>query len=243
MEELIEKNVGDRKLFICLPPSYYQTNQHYPVVYVHDGHYLFSNNLDKLKECYQLNEIKEVIIVGMEPVNRLHEYTPWPAESLTPEYSAFNGEGPLYLAAWTSIKKYMDEHFRTINDAQATGMIGASLGGLISIYALFTSGSNIGKFGFLSPSLWYKDMLTFIEKTDCVTSEKIIYLYVGADEGKGKENVQQSMVPAVKRANKMLELKGFSREQLKFKIGENADHKREFFIEQFMYALAWLYKC
>ncbi|MCE4048591.1 MULTISPECIES: alpha/beta hydrolase [Bacillaceae] len=243
MEELIEKTVGGRKLYICLPPSYYQTDQHYPAVYVHDGHYLFSSNLAKLKESYQVNEIKEVILIGMEPVDRLHEYTPWPAESLVPAFPDFKGEGKEYLHTWEeSIKAYIDSQFRTIPDMKETGMLGASLGGLITLFALFSTSEVIGKYGLLSPSLWFPNMLEFLENEECSPEKKKLYLYVGSEEGKGKTNIQQEMVQSVQNANGILERKGFSQQQLLFEVRQAANHQREYFIEQFMVALRWLYK-
>lgn len=243
MEELIERTIGGRKLYIYLPPSYHQTDHHYPAVYVHDGHYLFSHNLERLKEGYFRQEMKEVIFIGMEPINRLHEYTPWPAASLTPAFPAFKGEGKEYLQEWkNSIKAYMDSNYRTIPDMEETGMLGASLGGLITLFALFTTGNTIGRYGVISPSLWFPDILKFMETEDCNIEGKKLYLYVGSEEGKGKTNIQSKMVQAVKDANDILKQKGFSQDNLHFEIQLLANHHREFFIEQFFTALRWLYR-
>ncbi|MCT2346131.1 alpha/beta hydrolase-fold protein [Niallia taxi] len=243
MEEIIERTVAGRKLYIYLPPSYHQTDHHYPAVYVHDGHYLFSHNLERLKESYFRQEMKEVIFIGMEPIDRLHEYTPWPAESLTSDFPAFKGEGNRYLQEWkNSIKAYMDSNYRTIPNMKETGMLGASLGGLITLFALFTTGNKIGKYGLISPSLWFPDILKYMETQDCKIEGKKLYLYVGSEEGKGKMNIQNNMVQAVKDANDILKQKGFSQDNLHFEIKLLANHHREFFIEQFFTALRWLYR-
>jgi len=81
-----------------------------------------------------------------------------------------------------------------------------------------------------------------METEDCKIEGKKLYLYVGSEEGKGKTNIQNKMVQAVKEANDILKQKGFSQDNLHFEIQVLANHHREFFIEQFFTALRWLYR-
>lgn len=70
--------------------------------------------------------------------------------------------------------------------------------------------------------------------------ENSVFLYVGEDEGKSKGNIQRYMVENVLLVNEVF-FKKLPKEQYQFILGENADHKREYFIQQFLHAIKWLY--
>lgn len=235
--------IADREVVIYLPPTYKKGINKYPVVYVHDGSYLFKDSLVQLESMFSNNRIREIILVGMEPHNRLDEYTPWKAPALASCFPDFNGKGAIYLhAVIEEVKAFIDKHFLTIPSPQSTGMVGASLGGLISFYSLYHYPDKIDKIALLSPSLWYKGFMQFLESTPMpAVLNKKIYLYVGEEEGKDKKNIQQFMVENNKHANELLKMAGMMDHQLKFDLGKNAVHNKEIFKKQFLHALEWLF--
>ncbi|WP_312099447.1 alpha/beta hydrolase-fold protein [Niallia sp.] len=237
---LIEANIQTRSLSIYLPPSYHKLASRYPVIYVHDGGYLFHSVISQLEELFCSYAVEEVILVGIEPIDRLAEYTPWFSPSLSPVFPSFNGKGRDYLTfIIQTIKPYIDTHFLTKADCYNTGMVGASLGGLISIYAMYEFGEYFSKFGLISPSLWYPDMLSFVQENEVVT-EKTVFLYIGEEEGKRKKNIQRDMVKNVLIANEVFAEK-LKKEDYQFVLGKNAEHKQEYFIHQFLNGVKWLY--
>jgi predicted alpha/beta superfamily hydrolase len=140
----------EKTLHIYLPTGYGKKNDHFPVLYMHDGHNLFDLKtsafgsiwnvhlaLDKLQKKYE----KNVIVVGIDCPSplRFNEYSPWVNERIK-EYKSYlpqnraGGEGDLYVD-WIVrvLKPWIDQKYRT--NPQETFMAGSSMGGLISLYA------------------------------------------------------------------------------------------------------------
>lgn len=79
------KNLTNRDLYIYLPPGYKESDQHYPVLYLHDGQNVFDASAagqewkvdETTQALIQNGEIEPVIIVGIaNTVDRFDEYTP-----------------------------------------------------------------------------------------------------------------------------------------------------------------------
>jgi len=150
-----------RKIHIFLPRSYGTSNQRYPVVYLNDGNTAFwPGGLSPyswdvaatLSGLYHQNAIPPVIIVAIHPLNRSHEYLH------VAEYSApWKKEGgglPDYAAYVVRLKEFIDAHYQTVSDRQATSMIGSSHGGLAAFYIGAIHSQHFGNIGALSPSFW-----------------------------------------------------------------------------------------
>ena len=76
----------------------------------------------------------EAIVVGIPNIGdrRFHEYMPFPAPN------SLDVQGDEYVAFIAdTLKPIIDRNSRTLSDAASTGIIGSSLGGLISLYAMF----------------------------------------------------------------------------------------------------------
>jgi predicted alpha/beta superfamily hydrolase len=69
-----------------------------------------------------------------------------------------------------NVRPYVDNAFRTLNDARNTATLGSSLGGLISLY-LGREYSTFGKIGVLSPAFWIAPSrrLTGTTRSACMT--------------------------------------------------------------------------
>jgi predicted alpha/beta superfamily hydrolase len=91
-----------------------------------------------------------VIAVPNMGVERIAEYSPFR------DARVGGGRGDAYLAFLIdTLKPHVDRHFRTRRDAEHTGIIGSSMGGLISLYAFLTRPDVFGVAGVMSPSLWF----------------------------------------------------------------------------------------
>jgi len=154
------KYVDSRNVDIWFPPSYAASkDKKYPVLYMHDGQVLFQKGRGFSGEEWEVDEmmtklikedkIKETIVVGIwNTGKRFREYQPnKPFKNLTTEEELireqldkeYNG-GPLadeYLKFLVEeLKPFVDSNFRTLPDKKNTFMLGSSMGGLISIYAM-----------------------------------------------------------------------------------------------------------
>jgi enterochelin esterase-like enzyme len=111
-----------RRVYIYLPAAYHRDDHaRFPSFYVHDGgEYLdrarMSTVLDNLIHA---GEIPPLVVVMIDPVNRMREY--WADD----DYRDF-------LCA--EFIPMIDERYRTVADRGSRGVMGASLGGLISTY-------------------------------------------------------------------------------------------------------------
>lgn len=176
-----------RDVLVCLPPSYHHDQaRRYPVLYMHDGQNLFDAHTSFSGEWYAdetLNALSqegiEAIIVAL-PSNaaRLDEYSPFH----DPQHGG--GQGDAYLTLITEIiKPIIDVDFRTKTERACTGILGSSMGGLISLYAYFHRPEVFGFAGALSPALWFADhaIFDYVRGIEAFPSGRI-YLDAGTQE-------------------------------------------------------------
>ena len=175
-----------RDILVYLPPSYGQKDKRYPVVYMHDGQNLFDKFTSYAGE-WQVDETMEAlsrlgfeaIVVGIPNMGeqRIDEYSPFR------DSRHGGGQGEKYLAfILGTLKPLIDREFRTLPDRVHTGMIGSSMGGLISLYAFFRYSACFGFVGAMSPSLWFARgmIFSYLEKAPFTPGK--IYLDTGTRE-------------------------------------------------------------
>ena len=158
IENFQSKFVAARNVDVWLPEGY-STAKKYNVVYMHDGQMLFDSTQTWNKKEWKVDEvfsqlikdkkIERCIVVGIwnNGSERISEYFPnkifnqltEPTQKkLSEKY--FNGKsanGDNYLKFIVSeLKPYIDKNFSTYDDKDHTFMMGSSMGGLISIYAI-----------------------------------------------------------------------------------------------------------
>ncbi|WP_134685099.1 alpha/beta hydrolase [Brevibacillus migulae] len=242
----VTRNVNQRCLLIYLPPGYPQDGYHYPVVYVQDTGDVFdpdqSDSIFHVEEMFAHGELSPLILVGIEPFNRLDEYTPWPAPALDNRFADFGGQGAAYLEFVVEVcKPFIDKHFQTDPRAEMTAIIGKSLGGLISLYALYLYPHVFRKIASISGSFWYPGVIEYMKEQPIDGRMHRLYLDVGSMEGWGKENIQKEMVARTKEAYALLEESGNFQRGLHFTVEEGAEHQLPFFAKRFPHALKWLY--
>ena len=195
-----------RDILIYLPPSYEASNARYPVIYMHDGQNLFDDHTSYVCE-WRVDETLEAasqmgleaIVVGIPNMGerRLDEYSPF----IDKKHGG--GKGADYLSFLVhTIKPRIDRDFRTRPEREHTGIIGSSMGGLISLYGYFRHCDIFGFAGILSPSLWFAERTIFnlVEYAHHVPGK--LYLDAGTDEG-------ITMLTDVRRMRDLLVRKGY----------------------------------
>jgi predicted alpha/beta superfamily hydrolase len=147
-----------RNVDVWLPAGYDSTLK-YDVIYMHDGQMLFDSTITWNHKEWQVDEtlsrlisekkIEKCIVVGIwnTGADRIAEYFPGKIASLLDEaersmlsdkfFNRKSANGDNYLKFIVSeLKPFIDSKFPTIPDKAHTFMIGSSMGGLISIYAI-----------------------------------------------------------------------------------------------------------
>ncbi|MBI4670536.1 MAG: alpha/beta hydrolase [Chloroflexi bacterium] len=146
-----------RDVLVYVPLSYRTSKARYPVLYMHDGQNLFDAVTAYAGHDWRVDETMErlsgegyeAIVVGIYHggEQRLIEYNPFPGK--------FPGRGDEHVAfVCDTLKPFVDANFRTRPEHAATGVLGSSMGGLISLYAFFRRPDIFGLCGAMSPSLF-----------------------------------------------------------------------------------------
>ncbi|OHX68576.1 hypothetical protein NH26_14145 [Flammeovirga pacifica] len=149
--------IDDRLVDVYLPEGY-SADKKYAVLYMHDGLMLFDSTITWNKQEWQVdehitkllgeNDIKDVIVVAV-PNNgkyRSSEYLPQKSietldEKLYKKVLKYRMEGKAlsdnYLKFLTKeLKPYIDNKYPTKPERENTFVMGSSMGGLISLYAI-----------------------------------------------------------------------------------------------------------
>ena len=150
-------HVAARNVDVWLPPGYdREPDKHYPVLYMHDGQNLFDPatsyggvdwGIDEtMTRMIAAGEVREAIVVGVwNTPKRREEYMPQRAvqgaiDFNVPGSTAARPEDIIsdrYLAFLVEeLKPFIDANYRTLPDRADTYVMGSSMGGLISQYAI-----------------------------------------------------------------------------------------------------------
>jgi predicted alpha/beta superfamily hydrolase len=177
-----------RDITVYLPPSYHGAGERrYPVLYMHDGQNLFDARTSFAGEWHvdgvidaSSSEGLEAIVVGIPNMGaeRCNEYSPFD----DPKHGPAKGDAYLDYVIDT-IKPIVDADFRTQPAPAHTGIVGSSMGGLISLYALFRRSDVFGLTGVMSPALWYGERRIFDFLAQQHQARGRIYVDVGTKEG------------------------------------------------------------
>ncbi|RIJ33952.1 alpha/beta hydrolase [Pontibacter oryzae] len=165
IENFESKYITSRNVDIWMPEGYSQSKK-YSVLYMHDGQMLFDpesswnkqawNVDDAASKLFQSNKIKEFIVVGIwnGGETRHADYFPQkPFESLSnsqrdtvnaqlkrshvPVKKLFSPQSDNYLKFIVEeLKPYIDKTYSVYADKENTFVMGSSMGGLISMYAI-----------------------------------------------------------------------------------------------------------
>lgn len=178
-------------MIVYLPPSYRHDNRRrFPVLYMHDGNNLFDPYTafagfdwradDIAQHLMVTGEIEEFIIVGIyNTPGRVEEYT-WTKMLIGGEVRG--GAGQKYADFLIKeLKTFIDSTYRTLTGREHTGVLGSSLGGLISFYLGRFHPEVFGKIGVMSPSLWWANRAVFKEVPEFPT-DLAIWLDMGTNE-------------------------------------------------------------
>jgi predicted alpha/beta superfamily hydrolase len=181
--------LGNRRdVLVYLPPSYRSSRRSYPVLYMHDGQNLFDPDtsfagdwgVGRIVDAAARRGL-EAIVVGVPNMGteRLNEYSPFHDAA-----EGGGGKGEAYAAFVAgTLKALIDRRFRTRRSREHTVVAGSSMGGLISLYALFRHPGVFGAAGVLSPSLWFAGGAIFSAIEHAPFAPARIYLDIGALEG------------------------------------------------------------
>ena len=170
---------GDRPIWAYLPPSYWQSDRTYPVLFAHDGQNLFDDDTSYAGEWHFDETLDALADEGIEAI--VIAIANAGDDRLT-EYSPFTDTGRAFVA-WVAdvLRPQIAADFRIAPERERTGVIGSSAGGNISLFMLVERSDVFGFAGVLSPAF----PLLGDEIFDAVAGRDVrgrIYMDIGGEE-------------------------------------------------------------
>lgn len=183
----------DRNVYVYLPADYDMGEKcRYPVLYMFDGHNAFFDDHATYGKSWGLADYLDktaapLIVAAVEcnhsPENgRLSEYSPYDFDN--PHYGKFKGRGDETLDWFiNTLKPYIDREFRTLKDRDHTFIMGSSMGGLMSLYAVLKYNKVFSRAACLSPSIWVsEEKLRDLIRNAPVLPDTVVYMDYGSRE-------------------------------------------------------------
>lgn len=217
-------------------PKDYSPKKKYAVLYMHDGQMLFDKttswnrqswNVDSVAEAVQKDgRTRPFIVVGIDnhPQGRLFDYMPRKAldyipqgDSLLATYdiTAFIADKYLKYIV-TELKPFIDKHYSTLTDAGNTFIMGSSMGGLISMYAICQYPDVFGGAGCLST---HSPMVLVDNPQEALVWGRAFYKYLNDNLPKansrliymdcGDKTIDKGYIPFQKQIDELFAKKGW----------------------------------
>ena len=207
-EITIPKLTGKEKRYAyCYVPDTAQEDDRFPVLYMFDGHNLFSDEEATYGKSWGMLEFLEenefpLIVAAIECNHhpetdkcggRLSEYSPFDFKNRW--WGEIKGRGKITMDYFVDrFKPYIDKNYPTLPEREYTFIAGSSMGGLMSIYALVAYNDVFSGAAALSPCLWVsmKRMKQMVEEKPLLAPTRI-YMDLGTAEIDGKRKALADM--------------------------------------------------
>jgi predicted alpha/beta superfamily hydrolase len=257
---------------IWLPKAYSETKK-YQVLYMHDGQMLFDGKTtwnkqewgvdEKMDSLAQKKAIKEVIVVAVWNIPTIRHLNYFPqkaidflsdadkkfvideAKKINLDITQISSDNYLKFLV-SEVKPFIDSHFSVKTDKENTAIMGSSMGGLISMYALCEYPDVFGKAACLSthwiglknvdnnpiPNAFFKYLKAKLPNSK---THKIYFDF-------GTKTLDAEYVRYENNVNDILKAKGFDATNSKNLKFENADHTENSWNKRLEIPLQFLFK-
>lgn len=248
IELFTSKFVDARNIDIWLPDNY-STKKRYNVLYMHDGKALFDPFLMFHKQSWEMDatvsklikegRIQDTIVVGIWNNEKFRHAEYYPQKHLEYLHKSIRNDfittklknRPMadnYLKfIVTEVKPYIDEHFSTYTDRAHTFIMGSSMGGMISLYAIAEYPDVFGGAAALSTH-WigtYENnvelpLATFTYLQDHIPAPATHRIYMDH----GTKDLDSNYAAHQAYVNEMFRIKGYNENNLMSKVFEGENH-------------------
>ena len=221
----------DYELIINIPYSYKtNTSKHYPVVYFCDGFYDFALlSMIYADQIYD-KTVDECFLVGFSYKGenldygklRTHDYTPTSQGLLSSLFYPTGGAPEFMKVVEREFIPFMEKNYRVDTSFRALG--GSSLGGLFTLYALFTRPNLFNSYIAISPATnWDNDWLFRYEEEYYKQHPNLpVALYMTGAEKELADRPE--FLQGIKRFDEVLKKHSYQNFRYKFRILDDAYH-------------------
>lgn len=261
-------NGKKRTVRIWTPDSYSKNDKKYDVLYMHDGGNLFDTQTSFMGEEWRIDETfnrfenenkKSLIVVGIDcSENRANEYSPeWKitknSTSKTTLEFVTKPEGSEYVDfIIDSVKPYIDSNYRTNPEKNSTFIGGASMGGIISLFAALEHPKIFSSAIVFSPALhiYKKGTVEKFIKNFCKTHPDLeksapkLYIYCGgfrkSSDEKGAPWDEEEIYPFAEKIYKTCRKNNWPKDKIKAVSNKWRTHSEGAWAAEFPEAIEWI---
>ncbi|MFK7784604.1 MAG: alpha/beta hydrolase [Crocinitomicaceae bacterium] len=193
----------DRMLNIYLPNGYSSdNNKTYPVIYLLDGSkdedFIHISGLVQFASYPWINMIQESIVIGIENIDRKHDFTfPTTIKKDKEDFPTSGGSEAFIDFIEQELQPYIESTYKVQNDKT---IIGQSLGGLLATEILVKKPDLFDTYIIVSPSLWWNDQSLLDLDFTRYSGSKNIYVGVG-QEGKIMKKDAKALYKKLKKSD------------------------------------------
>jgi predicted alpha/beta superfamily hydrolase len=134
-----------------------------------------------------------------------------------------------------TLKPLVDKTYRTLPDPGHTGIMGSSMGGLISHYALLRYPAVFTKGGIFSPSYWFSPDVFSYTTAARLPRQARLYFRLGGQEGREMERNLHKMLTHLQQI-------GLPPASVNSKVIPEGKHHESFWRNEFPQAVRWLFE-
>ncbi|GAK90497.1 putative esterase [Nonlabens ulvanivorans] len=253
--------VDQRNLEIWLPQGYPLTGVDYKLLYMHDGQNVFNKTSSNYGKAWEIDEkmdslsiinaIEPTIVVTTwsHPKKRMNEYMPQQPKELTQskfaksELKKNTGYDQLYSDEYlkfvtSEVLPFVRKQFQVSEEPKDNIIMGSSMGGLISLYAMIEYPRTFGNVGCLSTH-WPVPYLgeAFIESLpETIPQSKNHRIYFDY----GTETLDKDYEPYQLRVDSMFIEKGYTSVNYRSIKFEGHEHDENYWKQRVAPALVYL---
>lgn len=227
-------HVQPRDVQVWLPPGYERdTDQRYPVLYLHDGQNVFDAQAagaewqvdEAAQRGVSAGRLRPFIVVAVaSTASRTLDYTPSamlvPAERLGRPAPERQGGGVAAYGRFLveELKPLIDARFRTRPGVADTAVGGSSFGGLASLWLALHRPDTFGAALVVSPSVWWDDGFVLRDVAAATpTPRPRLWVDMGAQEG-------EQAVTLARELTHLLRTRGWAGDGLRFTEDPRGSH-------------------
>lgn len=235
-----------RRVWIYLPPDYATSDKTYPVLYMHDGQNVFDDStsyagewgVDESLDSLHAAGDPGIIVVAVDngQQRRMSEYSPW----RHPTHGGGEGDAYADFLAHT-LKPWIDGRYRTRPGPESTGVMGSSMGGLISLHTALRHPGVFGRVGVFSPSLWFSDSVFVAARNARPAGERPRFYFVSGGL-EGPQNRPRVVIEDQQRMVDTLAAAGWRvGTEIHAAAADDGRHSEWFWRREFPAAYRWLF--
>lgn len=238
----------DYELEISLPFNYSKDSTKYPVIFLLDPSVQFLMMRSYTDDRAFNHAIPKVIIVGIgyggEGFNKIQNFSVGRSRDYTPikdtkieegsnkywermgvkDINVITGGAPLFMEfIRKELFPFMESNYRI--DTKDRILCGYSFGGLFALYSLFHDSSLFNKYLIGSPSIWYKDGISFEYESNYAKTHGDLKAEVFMSSGGLEKETAENM----KKMANLLNSRNYKNLKLNTRIFENESHSTSFY--------------